>query len=190
MKKRNWPSLVLLSALFLAPAAQARGGGGGGGSGVLFDVNLFYTSSKIESKNTGGAATVTTDGSTAIYDLKLGYLPGSGLYWGGIYTSRSNSVLNQSGTSGSALGASLGYMGSNGFFIMGHYLFSATEGDLSEGTGIQADLGYKAGMGSGWVVGGELTYRSITYKKDASNPSLESYKKDEVLPMISIGYLF
>lgn len=175
-----------LVGIFSGSEAQARGGG----SGVLFDVNLYYASGKVESKNTGGSSTVSADGSTAIYDIKLGLLSGSGLYWGGIYTSRSSSILNQSGSSGSALGASIGYMGASGFFVMGHYLLNATEGDYKNGSGLQADFGYKAGVGSGWLVGAELSYRSMTYKESDSNASLEYYKKDEVIPMISVGYLF
>lgn len=185
MKKMWLLALVLAFMTTLVTTAQARGG-----SGVLFDVNLYYSSSKIETKDIGGAASVTTDGATAIYDVKLGYLSSSGLYLGGIYTSRSNSVLNQSGTSGSATGGSVGYMGSAGFFIMGHYLVSATDGNYKEGSGVQADFGYKAGISNGWLVGAELSYRSMTYKKNDGNTSLESYKKDEVIPMVSVGYIF
>ncbi|WP_413287579.1 hypothetical protein [Bdellovibrio sp. HCB337] len=186
MRKKLLSTLVLASAMALSATAQARGGG----SGVLFDVNLSYTSTKVESKDTGGSATTSSDGSTAIYDIKLGFLGGDGIYFGGIYTSRSESVLNQSGTSGSAMGASLGYMGSAGFFLMGHYLMQAKLGDYSEGSGIQVDLGYKAGVGSGWLLGGELTYRSIAYKKHETNTNLEALTITEVMPMLSIGYMF
>jgi len=181
-------SLLILAAatMTLTGIAQARGAG----SGVLFDVNLYYNSEKTETQNTGGTASTTSDGTVALYDIKLGMLTGTGLYFGGIYTSRSNSALNQSGTNGSAMGGSLGYFGAAGFFIMGHYLLSATDGVYSEGSGIQADLGYKAGMGGGWLLGAELSYRSLTYKKSSSNASLDHYTKTEVVPMISIGYLF
>jgi hypothetical protein len=109
---------------------------------------------------------------------------------GGLYTSRSNNVLDQSGTNGSATGVSLGYMGAAGIFLQGHYLTNASYGTFSEGTGVQADVGYKAGMGSGWLLGGELSYRSISYKKQSDNAGLDTYKITEVIPMISIGYLF
>lgn len=186
MRKTWLSALVLASTMALTATAQARGGG----SGVLFDINLSYTSTKTETKNTGGSATTDSDGSTAIYDIKLGYLGGDGLYFGGIYTSRSESVLNQSGTSGSALGGSIGYMGSGGFFIMGHYLVQAKLGDYSEGKGLQVDLGYKAGVGSGWLLGGELTYRSIGYTKHETNTNLDTYTVTEVMPMLSLGYMF
>lgn len=186
MRKAWFAVLVLASAMTLVTTAEARGGG----SGVLFDVNLYYASNKVQSKDTGSAAQTTTDGSAAIYDVKLGYLSGSGLYFGGLYTSRSNSVLNQSGTSGSATGGSIGYVGASGFFVMAHYLMGASNGDYNEGTGQQADLGYKAGVGGGWLVGAEFSYRNITYKKNDSNVNLESYTTTEVIPMISLGYIF
>jgi hypothetical protein len=181
----RFSSWVLICSVLLGLSAEARGG-----SGILFDLNLFYNSSKAELTQSGGAADVKSDSTTAIYDIKLGYLADSGLYLGGIYTSRSNSLLNQSGTNGSATGASVGYMGAAGIFLQGHYLTSATYGTYSDGSGIQADFGYKGGMGSGWLLGAELSYRSITYKKDSANSGLESYKLNEVIPMISIGYLF
>jgi hypothetical protein len=188
--KKTWLSTLVITATMTLAAASAEARGGGGGSGVLFDVNLYYTSYKTETKDTGGTASVTNNDTNAIYDIKLGMLTGTGLYFGGIYTSRSNSVLNQAGTAGSATGGSVGYFGASGMFIMGHYLVGATDGVYSEGTGIQADVGYKASMGDGWMLGAELTYRTITYKKSTSNAGLDTYKKDEVLPMISIGYIF
>lgn len=188
--KKMWLSAVLMpTAVFaimsVGGVAQARGGG----SGVLFDVNLYYGSSKTNEKLTTGAET-KSDTKSALYDIKLGYLSGSGIYFGGIYTSRSNSVLNQDGTNGSAMGGSLGYFGSSGFFLMGHYLVSGTDGKYQEGTGVQGDLGYKAGVGGNWLVGGELTYRSMTYKKNADVTNLESYATEEIVPMVSFGYIF
>ncbi len=189
MKKMWLTAFVFASTMIMAATVQARGGGGGG-SGVLLDLNLNYGSSKTDDINSG-VTTHQTDTTSAIYDVKLGYLSGSGLYLGGIYTSRSDSVLNAAGTSASAMGASVGYMGSAGFFITGHYLLSATNGEYKEGTGMQADLGYKAGLGNGWMLGAELTYRSITYKKNSTlAATFESRQTTEVMPMVSVGYMF
>jgi hypothetical protein len=188
MTNRRISALVIAASLFLGGAsAFARGGSGGG---IIFDVNLFYESAKYETTNTGGSASTDSDTTTAIYDIKLGYLSSSGLYLGGIYTSRSNSVLNQSGTNGSAMGGSVGYMGDAGIFIQGHYLTGATYGVYSDGSGLQVDVGYKAGVGTGWLLGAELSHRSIDYKKSSSNASLASYKVTETFPMVSIGYMF
>jgi hypothetical protein len=195
MKKTGISSLIVAASLCsglltLGSSAFARGGGGGGGSGVLLDANLYYHSARTETKDVGGVSKTLSDGTTAIYDIKLGYLMSEGLYIGGIYTSRSDSALNLSGNSGSATGASVGYMAGTGIFVMGHYLVSGTYGTYSDGSGIQADFGYKAGMGSGWLLGAELSYRSMTYKKDSSNAALDSYKVTELFPMVSVGYLF
>ncbi|RYZ76473.1 MAG: hypothetical protein EOP06_31280, partial [Proteobacteria bacterium] len=154
MKTWKLSSIILASSMALSLTAEARGGG----SGVLFDVNLYYGSTKTDMKQTTPAET-KTESTTALYDIKLGYLAGTGIYLGGIYTSRSNSVLNASGESGTAYGGSLGYFGSSGFFVMGHYIASATLGHYTEGKGMQVDFGYKAGVGGDWLVGGEITYR-------------------------------
>ena len=190
MKKMWLSALILASVTSVAGTAQARGGGGGGSSGFLFDINLYYDTFKDETQNTGGTATTNNNTTEAVGDIKLGYLSSSGLYFGGIYTSRSNSFLNQSGTNGSSEGASIGYMASSGLFIMGHYLASSSYGTYSSGTGYQADIGYKAGMGNGVLLGAEITYRTATYKKDSSNSSLDHYTVTETMPMISIGFLF
>jgi hypothetical protein len=185
MKMTGLSTLVFASILALGGLAQARGGG----SGVLFDVNLYYGSSKEDQKLTDG--TESKSGSTtAIYDIKLGYLGGSGLYLGGIYTSHSSTPLDGSGTNGSAMGGSVGYFGSTGFFIMGHYLVTGTYGKYTDGSGMQVDLGYKAGVGGNWLVGGELSYRSMTYKKNEDIANLDSYTSTDIVPMVSIGYMF
>lgn len=184
--KKMW----LVAATFVLTTAVAGSVHAASGSGVLFDANLYYGSSKTSTKLTNGVETTNTDGSTAIYDIKLGYLSNTGLYLGGLYTSRSDSALNASGTNGNAIGASVGYFGSMGFFIQGNYLLSAEYGKYKEGKGMQVDLGYKAGVGSGWLLGGELTYRSIGYKKNTDIPTLDTFTVTEVVPMISIGYLF
>lgn len=184
MKKMWLSALVLASTLSGAATAQARGGG----SGVLLTLNAFYKTDKAELK--AGGATATSESKSSVYDVKLGYLGGSGLYLGGLYTSRSYDA-GGSPTAGSATGASVGYVGSAGFYVMGHYLLSATYGDnLKEGSGLQADFGYMTAVNGGLLVGVELTYRSVTYKKDETNAAMEHYKHDEVMPMLTIGYMF
>lgn len=185
MKKMWLSALVLASTMAMAATAHARGSG----SGVLLTLNAFYYSNKAEVE--AGGATVSSESKNSIYDLKLGYLGGSGLYLGGLYTSRSSDSGSGTTTSGTATGASVGYVGSSGFYVMGHYLLSATEGNnYKEGSGIQADLGYMTAVSGNVIVGVELTYRSITYKKDDTNAALDSYKHDEVMPLLTIGYLF
>lgn len=187
MKKMWLSALIFVSTMTLAVAAQARGGSGG--DGVLMSVNAYYNSDKTESQDVGGTA-ATSKSTGAIYDVKLGYLTGSGFYLGGLYTSRSNDVGGSS-TSGSATGASIGYVGTMGFYVMGHYLLSATEQNVyKEGSGYQADLGYLTAIDGHLVVGVELTWRHINYKKDDNDANLDHYTHEQVLPMLTLGYLF
>lgn len=153
-------------------------------NGVLVSANAFMYNSTTDT--TPGTQSKSNN---SIYDLKLGYLTGSGLYMGGLYSLRK--VETDSDTQeGSGLGASVGYIGASGFFIKGHYLLSATNGDLEEGTGVQADVGYIATVGGPFIVGVELTYRSIEYKKHKTVPTLEKLKNDELFPMLTVGFLF
>lgn len=169
---------VIMTLLLTTGIAEARGGGAG--TGFLADVNAFVYNSKAKSGNT------TAESNTMIYDVKLGYLTGSGLYLGGIYTSR-----NHSGTlsdSGSATGLSVGYLGEAGFFIMGHYYLTATNGDYSNGSGYQADFGYLTEVSGAFYVGVELTYRDLTYKKFQGADT--TYELTEMFPMLTLGFIF
>lgn len=184
MKKMWLSSVITASVVFLLVTVPAAGAT----SGVLFSLNAFYTTDKVEVES--GGVTSTVDAKDSAYDVKLGYLSNSGLYWGGLYTSRSSDI-GGSTSAGTATGASLGYVGSRGFYVMGHYLLSATAGDnYKEGSGMQVDLGYMSAVSGGLILGVELTYRSVTYKKDETNAALDHYKHDEVMPMLTLGYLF
>lgn len=167
---------VLLTTSMAASLAQARGSA----SGVMVLANAFIYNSTDEDNGT------KVESKNSVYDIKLGYLTGSGLYLGGLYTIR-NSESGGSSSDGKALGGSVGYVGANGFFVMGHYIASAELGDdLKEGTGIQGDLGYITNVTGAFVVGVELTYRSIEYKKADDS----KYKKDELMPLLTVGFVF
>lgn len=178
MKNVALMSLILTGAFGVSTQAASS-------SGVLVTANAFMYNSTVE--QTPGAGAV--ESKSSIYDMKLGYLSSSGLYLGGIYTIK-NSETDSGSTDGSAMGASLGYVGARGFYVKGHYLVSGTYGDFKEGTGVQGDLGYMASVSSSMVVGVELTYRSMEYKKKDGDPSLESYKQSELLPLMTIGFIF
>jgi hypothetical protein len=171
----------IISALLLTTGiAEARSSGGGGSSGFLADVNAFVYNSKAKTNSS------SAESNTMIYDLKLGYLPGNGLYVGAIYTSR-----NHSGTlsdSGSATGASVGYLSDSGFYFMGHYYFTATNGDYSNGSGYQGDFGYLVDVSGPFYVGVELTYRDLTYKKVLGADT--NYELTEMFPMLTLGFIF
>ena len=173
---------VMMTSAF-GSLAQARGSS----SGVMATLNAYMYNQSSEA--TAGSSTSSSESNNSIYDLKLGYLTGNGLYLGGLYTMRS-AKSGSTTTDGKNLGASVGYVGASGFFIQGHYILSAEYGDLKEGTGLQADLGYINNITGNFLVGVELTYRSVEYKKDESNPSMDKYKLTELFPMLTVGFVF
>lgn len=182
MKMSLITSLTLIMLSSVGSIVHARGGSAS--SGILLTANLFMYNT-TEERTPGG----TSNGKESIYDIKLGYLTGTGLYLGGIYTLR-NSEVNSTTFDGNAAGASLGYMGTNGFYLMGHYLLTATDGYLKEGSGIQADFGYMTEVSSSFMVGVELTYRSLDYKKDDTNSAITKVNRTELMPMLTLGLVF
>jgi len=178
MRKGIFALAILASSVFGTSFAQARSS-----SGVMVTANAFMYN--VTTQDTPGTK---VDSKMSIYDFKVGYLTGSGLYLGGLYTMRNQ----ENGTSedGKALGASLGYVGAEGFFIKGHYILSAEREEYKEGTGVQADFGYLTSVTSTFMVGVELTYRSIEYKKNDGIPSLDSRKQEELFPMLTVGFVF
>lgn len=173
---------VMMTSAFVS-VAQARGSS----SGVMATLNAYMYNNTTEV--TSGGSSSSSDSKVSIYDIKLGYLTGNGLYLGGLYTMR-NSTNGSNSTDGKNLGASVGYVGASGFFIKGHYILSAEYGDLKEGSGLQADLGYINNITGNFLVGVELTYRSVEYKKDESNASVDKYKMTELFPMLTVGFVF
>lgn len=180
MRKLSLFLSALLATTMMASLAQARGSA----SGVMLTANAFMYNTNVD----------VTPGTSAksensIYDIKLGYLGGSGLYLGGIYSIRKETT-DSSSLDGKAMGASVGYVGASGFFIKGHYLLSAEYGDFKEGTGIQGDFGYITNVTGAFIVGVELTYRSIEYKKNDTIPGLEKLKRNELFPLLTVGFVF
>ncbi|MEK2688640.1 hypothetical protein [Bdellovibrio sp. GT3] len=179
MNKRIMAIAVLLAGSMLGAQVNAKPS-----SGVMSSLNV-YSYSKEVSDSPGGDSKM----STRVYDIKVGYIGASGLYLGGMYTTRSDES-GSSTTDGNALAASIGYVGEAGVYIMGHYIVSAKFGDYKEGTGFKADLGYLYMVNNVVFVGAELTYRSIDYKKNDSIPNLDSHKVSETFPMLSVGVVF
>lgn len=171
--------VLALGALMVTGAASLNAEARSSSSGVLFTVN--GTIEKVEAET----GTTTSKSDFTLIDFKLGYLGGSGLYLGGMYTMRDG---GDSSSSGTALGASLGYVGSKGFFIKGHYILSAEYGDWAKGTGIQVDAGYLSNVTSSVVLGVEISHRSVEY---TDNPaSTASLKLTELRPMLTLGFIF
>lgn len=171
-------------ALSVSEGVLARSGSM---SGVILGADISYVEKKGESKVDTGSATAKVNYTE--YDLGLGYVTAIGMYIGGLYSSQSIKD-DDSTVTGSAYGPSLGLLFGPGFSITGTYLLSGTLGQYKEGTGIQADLGWRSELGRGFFLGAKLSYRSIDYKKNEDLPTLVSYKITDLKPYISMGFLF
>lgn len=176
MRKEFWS--VLITAMMLSGTAFARGAV----SGWMFTANAFMENVTAETSG------VSSDVKRLHYDLKLGNVSGGGLYLGAIYYSESEASGGVT-SDGSGYGPSIGYMGSSGFFIQGHYLLGAKFGQYSEGKGIQADLGYLTDISPAVVVGVELRYRSVEYK-ELGGVKIDGDKVTRLIPMFTLGFLF
>ena len=151
-------------------------------SGVIATANLFTY--ELTTTDDPG---ISSTSKTSLYDIKLGYLSPSGLYLGALYTSRNTTeILSETGK---ALGASVGYFGTNGFFLKGHYLLSAERGYYKKGSGLQAEVGYLTHISDAFIVGVELTHRSITYTENEWIPLLDNRKETELFPLLTIGFV-
>jgi hypothetical protein len=177
---------VLLVVFFATPFAEARFGK----EGYMLDISLYYTSDN--SSTATAAMTSTSKATTTIYDVNFGKLSEKGIYYGALYTSRSaTSGGLPVGEGGTAMGLSLGLFSEVGYYVMAHYLVTAKDGSYLSGSGIQGDVGFKSSLGSDWLIGGNFSYRSLTYKKmKPDDPTFVSLTKSEIMPMLSIGYLF
>lgn len=176
--------MILALAVFMAGSVFSLQSQAATSNGVLVNANIFMYNNNTE-QTPGGES----KSNNSIYDIKLGYVGGNGLYLGGIYTLRKTETDSGS-VDGNALGASIGYVGASGFYVKGHYLLSAEYDTLKEGTGIQADFGYMTNVTSSFFVGVELTYRSIDYKKNEASPGMDSMKVTETFPMLTVGFIF
>lgn len=169
--------LVVLGLFFTVVTAQAE---------IVFSPSFSYFKTEDES----GGVTVETEVST--YDFKLGYVHPSGLFLGGMYQMRA-----ENDNDGSAVGPTLGFSHYSGFYALFTYFLMA-EQDLSDtrtltdGMGPQVDLGWVFPITSSFLLGPQISYRSIGYDKE-ENSGVEStadYTRSEILPYISLWFRF
>lgn len=158
-----------------------------GFAGVLADLGLYYSLSEATATP---AANNTWESSTSIYDFKLGYIDESHLYYGLLYSGRSDSQLSPDQSTGGAAGAGLGYFGYNGFNIRAYYKFNDTFGDYKDGSGYQVDLGYAINPTSSLYLGLNLSVRETTFKTNATVAGFQPWTRKETYPFVTVGYLF
>lgn len=178
MFKKTALLLVVVSALF-SESAFARAGG----SGYLFAINAFLWNTTTE------VSGVTDKSDTLLLDFKFGKTMGNGLYLGAIYkTEKYNQTAGS--TDAKSYGPSIGYMGGSGFFGQFHYLLGGTYNTRSDGTGMQVDFGYMSEVSASVVVGAQLSYYSMEYKKDDNAPGADPLKVTRLAPMLILGFIF
>lgn len=156
---------------------------------LIFSPSLFYKTFEDDYSGTKDEITET------YYDVRLGYVLPSGLYFGGIYSGmtrdRSNNEYKRS-----SYGGSLGYYQA-GWFLMLHYFITseyeiAADTKYIEGSGFQGDVGYWFNMASQFYIGPQLSYRTLSYDKIESNgvEASSDLKSTDLLPFISLALIF
>jgi hypothetical protein len=171
--------LVVIITLAMSSLAQA------GSAGNVFSFNAFIFQNGVESSPGG-----SSDSSINIYDLKFGNISASGLYLGAIYSMYNHEATGSTAEDGKSLGASIGYVGNGGGFIMAHYYLTSEHAKYKKGSGYQLDFGYLTSVSGAFQVGVELVYRNLTYKENEDIPGLESCTIKMLTPMLSLAYSF
>ncbi len=172
--------VLTLAILVSASAAQAKGQ-----TGWLLAVTggTMYTSTEVSP-----AAPSTS--SRTVMDLKFGQIMSSGLYWGLVY----NSDFVGTDNKGTGYGASLGFF-SNGWFGIAHYLLSherstSATAKWTNGTGLNAEVGYMFNPSGSFNVGVGFNYSSINYKKDENDLDVDVKLNDTIMPALTLGWVF
>jgi hypothetical protein len=181
---KKFYTFLALALLLLPTSSFAKGGG----SGWLLGIDLAPVSSKTETVTSG--TTSTSESSSTVYDISLGNTMGSGLYLGLLYSGQSDKNGSIS-TTASAMGASVGYIGSSGFSLIAHYILSATNGDFKKGTGYQIDLGWRAFLSSSFFMGTKISMRSLKYTENETlSSAFESVTYTTTIPYLVLGFVF
>jgi hypothetical protein len=170
--------LVLIGVFLGVVTAEAE---------IVFSPSVSYFKTKDESNGaTAGESEVKA------YDFKLGYLDGSGLFLGGMY-----SMISYDDNDGKAFGPTLGYSHYSGFYALFTY-FLVAEQDISatqtlvEGMGPQIDVGWVFPITRMFMIGPQISYRSISYDKidNSGTESTLDYSRSQIMPYISLWFRF
>lgn len=154
--------------------------------GTLVDVSIYYGQTEATANPAAGNSWQNT---TAIYDLKGGYITDSSIYIGAVYTSRSDNQVSAASASGSSVGIGGGYFADSGFNIRGYYKFNDTYGDYKNGSGFEANLGYLLNPTSNFFFGLNVSVRQSTYTSNSVIPGFNSWTRKETYPFLTFGFL-
>lgn len=178
--------IALIAGLsILSFGRESHAGAGDGG------FMLGISTTKLD-ESYDGTTVGTTETTRTILDLKAGYVMPSGLYFGGIYDSRTDQV-GSSKTERTGVGATVGYH-NMGWFIDGSY-YLTSEIKLSSGTKLESGSGFGVDVGKNFDVlqnvylGLQIAYKSLEYKK-AGGVEVVNKLKSELAPMINAGINF
>lgn len=171
--------LLFLSITFLSVIASAN---------IVFSPGLSYLSSDVD--NNGA----TSESSNLRADVRLGYVMPMGLYLGGMYAHLSNDS-GSSDSSGSLIGPTVGYSSMMGFYTLLTYHIIGEVGDTTKftgGKGPQIDIGWVFPLSSGFAIGPQFTYRSISFDKvETGGVSTDTdYTETTIAPYLSLWFMF
>lgn len=143
---------------------------------------------KTEDDNQGSVS----ESEISSYDLKLGYVGASGLYLGGMYQ-----MSKFGDDAGMAAGPTLGFNHYSGFYALFTYFLIAEQElnsttELTDGMGPQVDIGWVFPVTRMFMIGPQISYRSISYDKvDSGGASADTdFTRTNILPYISLWFRF
>ncbi len=187
---------ILILAIFFSHDSQAQSFVGSrkpipiartyGYLGTLLDVGLYYSSSDGAANPASGN---TWENSTALYDIKLGYIDESQIYYGAVYSARNDNQSTVEKVYGQSFGLGIGFFRYNGFNVRGYYKFNDYYGEYKDGSGYHLELGYAISPTSSFYVGLCYSFREINYKTNQSIVGFSSWTRKESYPFLTIGFL-
>lgn len=192
-------SILFMTVILAGLTSLAQSGQGGAGkqakpmsrlygkSGLLLDFGLFYGQTEATANP---SALNEWQSTTSVYDVKLGKVEDSGLYWGAEYTVRNDNQILAVNAAGSGAGVGLGYFADNGFNARAFYKFSEKYGDYTDGSGYQADFGYSINMTANFFLGFNISIRQTTFRSNPLIASFDYWTRKETYPFISFGFIF
>lgn len=154
-------------------------------SGILFDFGIYYGQDEATANPNVGNEYID---NRSIYDIKLGYVFGNDVYFGGEYSVQNANYVGGSST-GHATAIGLGYFFSNNFNLRAYYRINETYSDYSEGTGFQADLSYLINVSSNFYFGLIVSHRQTTYKTNYTIAQFEEWTAKSTNPALAFGFL-
>lgn len=178
--------IVLMAVIGLLMNSNAWAARGGSMSGFLLGLDLSYAQGEAEVKT--ASSTVKSKSTVTSYDVNLGYVSAMDLYLGVIYSTANSEDELSTKTEASIYGPSVGFFFGPGFSIIGSYLLGGKYETYKDGTGFQADLGWRSELGKGFFLGAKMSYKTIEYKHKTDSDT--KLKESVVKPYISLGFLF